>query len=67
MKNDAWEIVPKLEGKSVIDSRWLCKVNHAVVGNVEKFKARFVARLGVDYEETFALVARNTSTRFVMF
>ena len=42
MKNDVWEIVPRLEGKSVLTSKWL-KVKHAADGSVEKFKACFVA------------------------
>eukprot|EP00253_Pinus_taeda_P027439 PITA_27439 len=66
MKNDVWEVVPRPEGKSVVTSRWLYKVKHAADGSIEKFKARFMARgfsqvEGVDYEETFALVARYTS------
>ena len=71
MKNDVWEVVPRLEGKSVVTSRWLYKVKHAADGSIEKFKARFVARgfsqvEGVDYEETFAPVARYTSIRSII-
>ena len=71
MKNDVWEVVPRPEGKSMVTSRWLYKVKHAVDGNIEKFKARFVARgfsqvEGVDYEETFAPVARYTSIRSII-
>ena len=63
MKNDAWEIVPRPEGKSVVTSRWLYKIKHAADGSVEKYKARFVAWgfsqvEGVDYDETFAPVVR---------
>ena len=29
MKNDVWEVVPRLEGKSVVTSRWLYKIKHA--------------------------------------
>eukprot|EP00253_Pinus_taeda_P025972 PITA_25972 len=52
-------------------SRWLYKVKHAADGSIEKFKARFVARgfsqvEGVDYEETFASVARYTSIRSII-
>ena len=66
MQNDAWEVVPRPEGKSVVTLRWLYKVKFAADGSVEKFKARFVARgfsqiEGVDYGETFAPVARYTS------
>jgi len=62
--------VPRPEGKSIVTSRWLYKIKHAVDGSIEKFKARFVARgfsqvEGVDYEETFAPVARYTSIRSI--
>ena len=68
MKNDVWEIVPKIEEKSVVTSRWLYKPKHAADGSVEKYKARFVARgfsqvEGIDYDETFAPIARYTSIR----
>ena len=43
-KNDVWDIVPKLEGKSVIYSKWIYKINHAADGGIEKYKAIFVAR-----------------------
>ena len=71
MKNDFWEIVARLEGKSIATSRWLYKIKHDSYGSIEKFKARFVARgfsqvEGVDYEETFAPVARYTSIRSII-
>jgi hypothetical protein len=71
MKNDAWDIVPRLEGKSVVSSKWLCKIKLAANGSIEKLKARFVERgfsqkEGVDYEETFAPFTRYTSIRAVM-
>lgn len=52
-------------------SRWLFKIKHAVDGSVEKYKARFVARgfshkEGVDYEETFAPIARYSSIQAVI-
>jgi hypothetical protein len=66
MKNDVWDIVPRPEGKSVVTSKWIYKIKHAADGSVEKYKARFVARGfsqvdGIDYEETFAPIARYTS------
>jgi hypothetical protein len=61
LKNDVWEIVPRPVGKSMINYRWLYKVNRAADGHIQKYKVRFVARgfsqrEGVDYEEAFALV-----------
>jgi hypothetical protein len=71
MKNDVWEVVPRHEGKSVVTSKWLYKLKHAADGSIEKYKARFMARgfsqvEGVDYDETFASVARYTSIRVVI-
>ena len=71
MKNDVWNVVPKPEGKSVVTSKWIYKIKHAVDGSIEKYKARFVVRgfsqkEGIDYEETFAPVAKYTSIRLVL-
>eukprot|EP00253_Pinus_taeda_P030387 PITA_30387 len=71
MKNVVWDIVPRPKGKSIVSSRWLYKIKHAIDGNIEEFKAMFVVRgfsqkVGVDCEETFALVARYTSIGVIM-
>jgi hypothetical protein len=71
LKNDVWDIVLRQEGKSVVTSKWIYKLNHAVDGSIEKYKARFVARgfsqvEGVDYDETFALVAQYTSIQSII-
>jgi hypothetical protein len=71
MKNDVCKIVPRPEGKSVVTSRCLYKLKYVANGSIEKYKARFVARgfsqvEGVDYDETFTLIARYTSIRVVI-
>jgi hypothetical protein len=71
MKNDVCEIVPRPKEKSVVTSKWVYKIKHAVYGSVDKYKARFVARgfsqkEGEDYDETFAPVARYTYIRAIM-
>ena len=71
MKNDVWDVVPRLEGNSIVNSKWIYKIKHAADGSIEKYKARFVARgfsqkEGIDYEETFSHVARYTSIRSVL-
>ena len=71
MKNDEWDIVPKLEDKSILSSKWIYKVKHAADRSIKKYKAIFVAigfsqKEGIDYEEKFALVARYTSIRAIM-
>jgi hypothetical protein len=42
MKNEVWEIVPRLKNKDVVSSRWLFKIKHATDGSIDKYKARFV-------------------------
>ena len=44
MKNDAWDIIPKPENKSVVSSKWIYKIKHVVDGGIEKYKEIFVAR-----------------------
>ena len=68
---DVWEIVPRPKQKSVVSSKWIFKTKHSTDGSIEKYKAIFIARgfsqkEGIDYEETFALVARYTSIRTVL-
>ena len=72
MKNDVWDIVPRLEGKLVLSSRWLYKIKHAVDGGIEKFNRRFVTRWfshkgRVDYKDTFTPVSQYTSIREFMY
>jgi hypothetical protein len=71
IKNNVWDIVPRPKDKSVVFSKWIYKIKHVADGSVEKFKARFVARgftqkEGIDYEETFSLVARYTSIQTII-
>jgi hypothetical protein len=71
MKNNVWEIVPRPKNKFVVSSKWIYKIKHATNGSIDKYKARFVAlgssqKEGVDYEDTFAPVARFTSVGAIM-
>ena len=71
VKNDVWDIVPRPKGKSIVTSNWIYKIKHAADGSIEKYKERFVARgfsqkEGIDYEETFAPIARYTSIRSIL-
>jgi hypothetical protein len=71
MKNDVWDIMPRLEGNSVVSSRCLYKIKQVADDNIEKFKARFEVRgfsqrEGVDYEENFVVITKYTSITSVM-
>jgi hypothetical protein len=64
-------VVPRPEGKSMVTSKWLFKIKHAVDGSIEKYKARFVARVfsqkeEIDYDKTFTPVARYSSIRTII-
>ena len=44
MNNDVWDIVLILEGKFVVNSKWIYKIKHAADGSVDKYKERLVSR-----------------------
>jgi len=71
MTNVVWEVVLRPVDRSVVGSRWTYKIKYVADGRVEKYKARFVAKgyaqkENIDYEETFASVAKYTSIRVVL-
>ena len=71
MKNDTWELVPPPEDKNIVGSKWVFKVKRDANGRVDRYKARLVAQgysqmKGVDYEEVFSPVTRNSSLRSLL-
>ena len=70
-KNQTWEMVPRPKNKNVIGTKWVfCnKLNED--GKVVRNKARLVCKgyahvEGIDFEETFAPVARLEATRMFL-
>ena len=66
-ENGVYEEVPRPSGK-VIGTKWVMRVKTDASGNLEKYKARMVAKgfkqvEGVYYEETFAPTVRFESVR----
>jgi hypothetical protein len=66
--NRTWELVPLPEGKKAIGCKWVYKVKHNSDGSISRYKARLVTKgyaqtHGIDYEETFALVAKMATMK----
>ena len=71
VQNNVSDVVSRPEDKLIVSSHWLYKVKQVVDGSVEEHKARFVAHgfsqvEGIDYDETFAPVARYSSIRSIL-
>lgn len=59
------------EGKNVVDNRWVFKIKHRPSGEIDRYKARIVARgftqqHGIDYDETFSPVVKFPSIRIIL-
>ena len=42
--NDTWELVTLPQRKHIVGCRWIYKIKYTADGNVERYKARLVAR-----------------------
>lgn len=64
--NSTWHIIPRPPTGNVVDSKWVLCIKKNAAGEINKYKARLVARgfthiYGVDYYDTFAPVAKCSS------
>ena len=70
-KTHTWDMTTLPLSKSAVGCKWVYKIKTWANGSIECYKARLVARgftqeYGIDYEETFAPVARLTSVRSLL-
>ena len=70
-RNDVWTLVPKPEGEHIIGTKWIFRNKIDKEGNVIRNKTRLMAQgysqmEGVNYDETFTLVAHMESIRILL-
>ena len=71
MANDTWDLVPLPKGIKLVRCKWVYRTKYASDGSVEILKARLVSQgfsqvEGIDYNETFAPVAKMNSIHLVL-
>ncbi|XP_022019863.1 uncharacterized mitochondrial protein AtMg00820-like [Helianthus annuus] len=70
-EHKTWSLVELPRDQQVIGLKWVFRVKMDASGEIKKYKSRIVAKgyaqeYGINYEETFAPVARFETTRMIL-
>ena len=70
-ETEFWEFIPKEKGQHIIPGRWVYKFKHDSNGNIDKFKARFVAKgfkqiEGMEYSDTFDPTSKPETVKILL-
>lgn len=71
IKNGTWILCDLPKGRKTISSKWVFKLKRKANGEIDKYKARLVARgftqkAGFDYTETYSPVAKLVTLRVII-
>jgi hypothetical protein len=71
LENGTWELEKLPNAFKALPMKWVYKIKRNANGNIERYKARLVARgylqkQGVDFEEVYAPVSKHMTLRALL-
>jgi hypothetical protein len=72
LENQTWYLVPLPLGRKLFRCKWVYRTKSEVDGHISRYKSRLVSKgfqqvHGIDYDETFTLLAKMDSIHLALF